>query len=472
MMTRSLLASLAGAIAASTIFCSQFHLQADELPSRPTARSTADYINSVPSRRRQASRVQGADPVELEGVDQASHEVIYEDGYIPSEGYMPSEGPITMQPGGHESWIQDDCGSCGDCNSCGSICGWDLNFMPCGKVISHEAQIDYLLWWREGTPLPPLVTTGGTNGVLGSGQTNLFGGTEEQYDTQSGARISLGLWLDDNRRWNLGGRYWQLGESSIGFSASGDGSAGSTLIARPFFNADPGVNANDSELINEPDERSGSIDIASNSDVLGGDLLIRYLINCCGTSRLDFVTGYQFARYDESLSFNSTSTITATNLTRNVSESFDARNEFHGGIIGLKAQRQGGGWTLDVLGKIGLGNVDQTVTIAGATQNVDAGGGVTNVAGGLLAQPSNIGVFNQSQFAVVPELNVNLFYEISCNMRVGMGYSLIYFSEAVQPGNQLDLTVDPTQTNPSPGFAFDSSDFYVQGLNFGLQWDY
>ena len=466
MMIHRLLTSFAGILAVCAVVCPPLATHAADLPSRPGARRTADYINRV-----DANRPSVTTPVvaqEEAEVAPASHEVIYEDGYMPSEGEYMVEG------GQHQSWIQDDCTSCGSgCNSCGSICGLDLNFgMPCGKTISYEAQVDYLLWWRKGSPMPPLVTTGGASGASGTGESILFGGKAEDYEDQSGARISLGIWLDDYRRWNLSARYWQLGQSNINFAASGNGLAGSTLIARPFFNASAAVNAQDSELVNEPGVRSGFINIDSSSDVLGGDLMLRYLLQCCGDARLDFVTGYQFSRFDENLTINSSSNITATNLTRNVSESFDTRNEFHGGILGLKAQYQGGGWTLDVLGKVGLGNLDQTVTIAGATQNIDAAGGITNVNGGLLTQTSNIGVFNQSMFTAVPELNVNLAYQVSCNMRVALGYSMIYWSEAVQPGRQIDTRVDPTQTTALPAFDFDSSDFWVQGLNFGLQWDY
>ena len=464
-MTRNFLAGVAGVLSAYAIVLGT-PLQAAEHPSRPAAKTTADYINSVPSRRKQASAVK---PV-AQAVT-VSHEVIYQD-----EG-MPLEGDVMIEGGGHETWLDAGaagmgCGGCGSCSSCGP-CGNGFQFgPPCGQMVSWDGQIDYLLWWRKGSPLPPLVTTGGTDGVLGTGAVTLFGDETAEYDTQSGGRVSLGLWLDDCRRWNLSGRYWQLGESSINFSASGDGSAGSTLIARPFFNADPGVGADDSELVNEPGVRSGSISIQSTSDVLGGDLMLRHLLNTCGDSRLEFVTGYQFSRFDESLAFDSTSTITATNLTRNVRETFDTRNEFHGALLGLRAEYHGGGWTLDILGKVGLGSVDQTVSIAGATQNVDAVGGVTNVAGGLLAQTSNIGVFNQSEFAMVPELNVNLAYQIGCHTKVGLGYSIIYWSEAVQPGNQIDTTVDPTQASGLPMLDFESRDFWVQGLNFGLQWDY
>ena len=474
MISRNLIVRLAAVVVPLFACVASGTLPAAELPGEPKARSTADYINSVPSRRRMASAVK---PVAYEEAEETGHEVIVQDESVITEGEViaPGQEPATWLDGGGPccGGCDSGCGTaCGPCGVGCHPCGIDFNLFPCHRMISHHAQIDYLLWWRKGSPLPPLVTTGGNDGVLGTGETNLFGGTTEDHDVQSGGRINVGLWLDDCRRWNVGFRYWQLGESTIGFSAAGDGSAGSTLIARPFFNSDPGVMAQDSELINEPGVRSGSINIDSASDVLGGDVLVRYMLQCCGDSRLDFVTGYQFSTYDESLAFNTTSTITATNLTRNVSERFDARNEFHGGLLGLRAQWAGGGWTCNVLGKVGLGNVDQMVTIAGTTRNIDAGGNVTTVNGGLLTQDSNIGVFNTSEFAVVPEVNVDLAYQVSCNMRVVFGYSMIYWSEAVQPGRQIDLTVDPTQGTARPAFAFDSTDYWVQGLNFGLQWDY
>ena len=65
-------------------------------------------------------------------------------------------------------------------------------------------------------------------------------------------------------------------------------------------------------------------------------------------------------------------------------------------------------------------------------------------------------------------------------VRATVGYTFFYMSEVVRPGDQIDRVVNPTQlptagafvagTTPTrPSFPFQSSDFWAQGLNFGLE---
>ena len=63
-------------------------------------------------------------------------------------------------------------------------------------------------------------------------------------------------------------------------------------------------------------------------------------------------------------------------------------------------------------------------------------------------------------------------------MRFLVGYSLIYWSNVVRPGDQIDLNVNPdllppAMDNPgmlSPTFAMNDSAFWAQGINLGLDW--
>jgi Putative beta barrel porin-7 (BBP7) len=115
------------------------------------------------------------------------------------------------------------------------------------------------------------------------------------------------------------------------------------------------------------------------------------------------------------------------------------------------------------------------VDIAGSTFVAVPGTATTETAGGLLTQPSNIGGFEHDEFAVVPEFGVNLKYQISCCLEASFGYTLIYFSDVARPGDQVDLRVDPRQitdpaaATPFPAFNFADSDYWVQGINAGLE---
>jgi hypothetical protein len=104
---------------------------------------------------------------------------------------------------------------------------------------------------------------------------------------------------------------------------------------------------------------------------------------------------------------------------------------------------------------------------------------VTMVPGGVLAQNSNIGVYERNRFAVVPEVNLNLHYDLAPWARLNLGYTFIYLSRAVQPGLVLDRSVNPgvipnnasfgiPASNAGPSFFFHDTGYWAQGLNFGI----
>jgi hypothetical protein len=121
------------------------------------------------------------------------------------------------------------------------------------------------------------------------------------------------------------------------------------------------------------------------------------------------------------------------------------------------------------------------VTINGQTTNVvpGAGGGTSTSAGGLLTQPSNIGVHEHDRFAVMPELGLLLSYDLTPCVQASFGYNFIYWSYVGRPGDQVDLDVNLTQQPPGPftgaarpAFDFRSTDFWAQGLSFGLKYTF
>ena len=104
--------------------------------------------------------------------------------------------------------------------------------------------------------------------------------------------------------------------------------------------------------------------------------------------------------------------------------------------------------------------------------------------GGLLAQSTNIGHHSNDKFAAVPELDLNIGYQINDHWRAFVGYSFLYASNVVRPGDQIDRRVNPnlipvigggatTPTGPSnPMVTGAHSDFWAQGANVGLEFRY
>ena len=56
---------------------------------------------------------------------------------------------------------------------------------------------------------------------------------------------------------------------------------------------------------------------------------------------------------------------------------------------------------------------------------------------GVFAQPANEGRSSATRFAVVPQLQVKLGYDVTSWLRLTVGYDLLYNSEVIRPGDQI-----------------------------------
>src|SRR5436309_7902151 len=134
--------------------------------------------------------------------------------------------------------------------------------------------------------------------------------------------------------------------------------------------------------------------------------------------RVDLVGGYQFFRIDDWLQVDSSTTGTDINniqtfgVTQALNDRFSTRNQFHGGLIGLRGRMAHGQWSLNVLGQVGIGNMNEQAIISGSTTTTSNGNPSTS-NGGLLAQPSNIGVHQRNVFCALPQLIGNLHYHVN-----------------------------------------------------------
>ncbi len=137
-----------------------------------------------------------------------------------------------------------------------------------------------------------------------------------------------------------------------------------------------------------------------------------------------------------------------------------------------------------MVGKVALGMTHQEVTINGGSVLLGpTGNAITAVPGGVQALTSNIGRYSSDQFTVVPELGINLAYDVTERLRVRVGYSFLYCSSVARPGQQIDFTLNPglvptdatygTAANPArPGPTGSRSDFWAQTVNLGFEFRY
>lgn len=339
--------------------------------------------------------------------------------------------------------------------------------------------VEYMNWYNKGISLPPLVTTSpvgtpqGAAGVFGLPTTTvLFGNQDIDSNRQSGARLTIGHWFDEERNLAIVGKFYGVEGGAVNYTAT---SAGTPILGRPFFNANPIVNAEDALLVAFPGVTAGSVSAIAENDVLGAEVFGRSLLDMGSNYRLDLIGGYQFNRIDSDLAM--TSTHTAGIATFNFNDQFKVDNQFHAGTLGLYGESYRSCWTLSALGKIALGNMHQVVDIQG-NNTVTAGGAVTT-NGGLYAQPTNIGNYSRDVMVWAPEANFKLNCAVTQRLSVSVGYSFLYFTRVSFAGDQIDRAVNATQLNGGaivgparPAFAFRDTDFWVQSVDLGLSWNY
>ena len=186
------------------------------------------------------------------------------------------------------------------------------------------------------------------------------------------------------------------------------------------------------------------------------------------------LVGYRFAELNDGLAVHQFSQWTQAQgviqagATKDITDSFDTANQFNGGQLGVAYQERVGRWSLEMLAKLGLGNTQSRVRIDGRTVTAVPGGGSATFDGGLLAQTTNIGAYEQNSFSIMPEVGVTLGYDITRRLRATFGYTFLYWSRVARPGDQIDrntsqLPPEPVTGTASPAFSWRSAHFRRKG---------
>jgi len=242
-------------------------------------------------------------------------------------------------------------------------------------------------------------------------------------------------------------------------------------------------NKEDALLIAYPGYLSGSIAVSADNELWGSETLLRLAFADSDSFHLHGLLGYRFAYLRDSLRINQTSEwlvddgFIYAGTGKRIFDQFASRNEFHGGTLGLAVQLRRPRWFLDLTGKVSLGSTGSTVWIDGATTTTVPGADPMTTGGGLLALGTNIGEHKLSSFSVIPEASLTLGYNVTPRLQLSAGYTFIYWSGVVRPGDQIDLSVNPSQFPPGPlvgparpEFPARSTGFWAQGLNLGIEY--
>ncbi len=378
------------------------------------------------------------------------------------------------------------CDPCsGGCASCPADC---CDGGGCGCTFGDRFYVtgEYLLWWIRTSNTPPLVTRGSAGdavpGALGlPGTTVLFGGRGVEDNPMSGGRLNLGYWFGDQHLLGLDFGAFILGEQGKNFSAT---SFGNPILARPIINAATGMET--TELVAGPGVLAGNVSVTTRSRLWGYEANLRSNLFCGQVCGLDYyvdgILGYRALGLDESLNVNESLVVVggpSAGQQFAINDGFNTTNRFYGGQLGFLSQFRKGRWVIDLNTKVALGPTQEMVRVNGATAITPLGGTTTTFPGGLLALTSNIGRHTRDEFTWVPEMGLNVGYQWTDHVRFFVGYDILYWSNVVRPGNQIDRTVNTNLLPPAvgggpnrPAFTFNTSEFWAQGVTFGVEFKY
>jgi len=338
---------------------------------------------------------------------------------------------------------------------------------------------EYLLWWTKNSPTPvPLVT----DDVLGPGTQVFLGGDDVDLGHRNGARFTVGYWLTADRAWGVEASGFFLSTAGERQTVSSSGAPGSRDLFIPFVDPTlPGENVTNLSLAGV---FAGSATETLRSRLWGVELNGVKPLAGQGPWRLDLLGGFRYLRLSEDYTFRTSSPDippgTVTVFTTR--DSFDTANSFYGAQLGVRGRYDIGPFTAGAGLKLALGVMRQSADIAGSlTTNQFTIPTEVTFPGGYFAQPTNIGSYGRKVFAVVPEATFNVEYRLTSWASIVAGYTFLYMSNVARPGEQIDRTVNPTQS-PSfggpipatltgaarPRFKVEGSDFWAQGLNVGL----
>lgn len=379
----------------------------------------------------------------------------------------------------------DSCGGCGGCGhggcfgcgQCGGL-GGGCDYGPFCNNPMVWVRLEALLWWRKGREFPPLVTTdpstesSTTAGILPDAQT-IFGGDSAPAHLQSGARIDWGFFINPAQTVGFGDRVFGLPKSSTTFNVA---SNNVPVLAIPFHDFDTGNN--DALLVAYPGLRTGNVNIASTSSILGNDVYGRFLLCRDCNTRIDFITGWNFMRLADNVAIQSVQTVTETGgnipqgTVTTITDRFNSLNLFNGGILGVQWNKNCGVWTWQALGRVSLGNMHEALNINGSTTVVAPTGGTNTTAGGLFTAGSNIGHHARDEFTAIWEMGLNLNYRFRPCTQLNIGYTAMYFNDVLLPANNIDTNLGTTGSVTHPIALFNHGNFWLQGLNLGISQDF
>lgn len=343
---------------------------------------------------------------------------------------------------------------------------------PCWRL-----EADYLWWYLRKMRVPPMLTFGpeGGTGVIGDPGTEIARGGRltSRHDRYVGIRLA-GEWAvdpDAGRRWQV--RAFFLERDSSYFTVKYDRVP---TLAVPYIDA---LTGQQQALIVQgttPDgeQRHGGSVVYSRVELFGQEANYLVLLSAAAGWRLDGFVGLRFLQMRERLDQTSSYRVLPADSTLvGIEDHLQTFDRFYGAQVGLSGDRRWGRWVLDGRGAVALGATDEHVVTKGYSIHHTPAARVT-ADHGLRVLPSNTGSYSRAVVDVVTDLEVGVGVDLTEQVRLRVGYSLLTWARPVRPGDQLG-PINLTQVSPGglhgpalPDLPWREDYFWAQGVNAGV----
>lgn len=352
------------------------------------------------------------------------------------------------------------------------------------------ADAEYLYWKIKDSPAPPpLIVTGPTAVPLpvlnGPGTSVVLGGKRIDNHWRSGGRFTLGYTFDTCCQYSVEANYLFLPTGHRKDSIASNGLPGSAILATPFFDVTTGTES--SASVSVPGVFHGSAIWRLKNSMQGAELNFVSKHSCGCATKYGFLAGFRYWNFDERFHFRTSSPNLGDPDVFTTTDKFHTENNFYGGQIGAGIEYNCNCFFAAAKAKVALGAMCERVNISGSTVTNDFNGfgPLQTFPGGYFALPTNIGHHHHTQFAVIPEAEIKLGYNITNCFRVSVGYTFLYVSRVLRATKQIDRNINPSQSNaiafvpdvalvgePRPKAQSRASDFWVQGATVGLEFTF
>ena len=116
----------------------------------------------------------------------------------------------------------------------------------------------------------------------------------------------------------------------------------------------------------------------------------------------------------------------------------------------------------------------------GETVLKDAGGATnSDVPGGFLVRPEDIGSHENTEFSVMPQARIGMAYCLQRNLRLHVDYSFLYLDDVFRPGslmatefNGQELLAPPANGVGTAAAMTSQDDVYFHALSLGISCNY